>query len=458
MMDLDSCYEDVLEQVCGFCNKIFKKEVKLDKHIKQTHKHHPENERGEKQGIKSEDMEIMDKEELLKVKSEPTHVMDAKIRKMPQKYNNLYGFDPVNMIWICGSNFFSDRGMKNHLNVTICGFGEKADYKPKQNYKSLYVKEAGQIVCCGCGSVYQSERGMHYHLKLTTCGFGTKDKSPPKKDYTPFYKVENSIHICLVCGVNYDTIRGMHYHLQKKCGANAQAKVFSPKPGTSEDGLKRSPPREKKNYKQFYSKKDDSTFMCLGCETVYQSSNGVHSHLNTTKCGFGDKFRSPPKTSYLQLYKREGGQFVCLGCGKIYWSGTGVHHHLNNTRCGFGEKENGSPRMNYTSLYNKEEDSYKCKKCAFTVPYIRGIHRHIKSCVAGFVEELNTLAEEEIKVIEKADDEAYDVTGVHLDEMNTLGEADSKVSEMHIEEEFADMMEEAHPPKISFNFMDVPLD
>jgi len=509
-MDIDTNYEDMLEHVCGFCNKIFKKETKLDKHIMIKHQQHPEtNEKeGEEQEIKSEEVEMMVKDESLEVKSEPEHVMGAKIRKMPKKYNNLYGFDPMNKVWICGScgsNFFSDHGMRNHLNVTICGFGDKEDYKPKLNYKSLYLKDAGQLICCGCGSVYQSEHGMHYHLRWTTCGFGTKEKSPPKKDYTPFYKVENSIHICLGCGVNYDTIRGMHYHLQKKCGADAQAKVYSPKLGTSEE-LK-STPREKKNYKQFYRKEDDLTFTCLGCETVYQSSRGVHSHLNTTKCGFGDRFRSPPKTCYLQLYKRQGDQFVCLGCGKLYGSGRGVHHHLNNTKCGFGEKENGPPRKNYTSLYNKEDGLYQCKRCAFKVPYIHGIHRHIKSCVAGFLEELSNLAEEERKAIEKAfkkevgdifkekgagevgedlnmhneemtksadvvkkqtiekavDEQALNATGEHLNEMYRV--ADGKVFKMQIEDEFGEMIKaneaekmDESPADLSLNFMDVPLD
>ena len=232
--------------------------------------------------------------------------------------------------------------MRNHLNVTRCGFGDKEDYKPKNDYKSLYMKEGGQLICCGCGTVYHSEHGMYYHLKGTKCGYGDKEKPTPKKDFTPFYKVENCIYICLVCGVNYDSIRGMHYHLNKKCGADAKLKVFHPKSPTS-DGQKKSPSGEKKNYKQFYRKEDNSTFTCLGCETVYYSSHGVHSHLNKTKCGFGDKFRSPPKTCYLQLYRRVGDQWFCLGCGLIYGSSTGVHHHLNNTRCGFGEKENGTP-------------------------------------------------------------------------------------------------------------------
>jgi len=335
----------------------------------------------------------------LEVKNEnhelhPT-MANVKVRKLPQKYNNLYGFDPLNRVWICaacGVNFYSDHGMRNHLNVTCCGFGDKEDYKPKIDYTSLYMKERGQLICCGCGTVYHSEHGMYYHLKETKCGYGDKEKPTPKKDFTPFYKVENCIYICLVCGVNYDSIRGMHYHLNKKCGADAKLKMFQPKSPAGEGQKKnKSLSGEKKNYKQFYRKEDNSTFTCLGCETVYYSSNGVNSHLNKTKCGFGDKFRSSPKTCYLQLYRREGDQWFCLGCGIIYGSNRGVHSHLKNTRCGFGEKENGTPKRNYQAMYRREDGVFTCNKCDYKVEYMGGIHKHIKKCVAGFLEESNTM-------------------------------------------------------------------
>jgi len=432
MLEMD--YEDMLEHVCGFCNKVFKKEVKLDRHIRNNHMQPSTKviEGQEKVNI-SENFEMPIKEESFEVKSEPTDVTFVKPRKMSKKYDNLYGFDPVNRIWVCGScgaTYKSDHGMRCHLKTTVCGFGEKEGYKPKMNYKSLYMKEAGQLTCCGCASVYHSERGMYHHLKLTTCGFGSKEKSTPKKDFTPFYKVENNIHTCLVCGVNYDSIRGMHYHLKKKCGAEAKLKVFSPKHAVSEGQIK-NPSGEKKNYKQFYRKEEDSSFTCLGCEIIYYSSRGVHRHLNTTKCGFGDKFRSPPNTCYLKLYRREGDQFICLGCAKVYSSNRGIHHHLNNTRCGFGERENGPPRNNYTPLYNKLEGLYECKRCAFKVPYVTGMHRHIKTCVAGFLQELNKLAEAEAerKEVKNEDSgflEAFQVndTNIVMEEFNTLAKAE----------------------------------
>ena len=296
-MDFVEGFENVMQHVCGFCSKVFKVESKLDRHIVRHHSYSGNDINGLDEGNDAE----KSSKQLLgdfkdEVKDETCPAMTkVKVRKMPSKYNNLYGFDPINTVWLCascGANFMSDRGIRNHLNVTKCGFGEKDDYKPKNEYKSLYLKDGGQLICCGCGAVYQSEHGIYHHLKSTKCGFGDKDGPNPKKDFTPFYKIENSIFICLVCCVNYDTIRGMHYHLNKKCGAEAKLKVSQPRVSRSEV-LNKSPDGEKKNYKQFYKKEDNSTLTCLGCETVYYSSHGMHNHLNTTKCGFGDKFRSP---------------------------------------------------------------------------------------------------------------------------------------------------------------------
>ena len=87
------------------------------------------------------------------------------------------------------------------------------------------------------------------------------------------------------------------------------------------------------------------------------------------------------------------------------------------------------------------------------MPYIGGIHRHIKSCVAGFLEELNTLAGEERKVIEKAFlDEVGDVF-----EAIDAGEVEKERAVVGMQVDVADMIE-AHPPNLGSNFMDVPLD
>lgn len=291
------------------------------------------------------------------------------------------------------------------------------------NYKSLYIKSEDQITCCGCGVAYHSERGIYHHLQQTVCGFGSKEKTQQKKDLAPFYKVENNIFSCLVCGVNYDTIRGMHYHLKKKCGVDAKLKVFTPKPQGAGDGEKKISP-EKRNYQQFYRKEEDS-LICLGCESIYQSTRGIHRHLITTKCGFGDRFRSPPKTSYLELYRKEGDLCVCRGCERVYNSSRGVHHHLNSTTCGFGDKESSRPRTNYTPMYNKVGEWYECKRCDFKAAYRKGLHRHLETCVAGFLEELGRLAELEKMDLTNIKHEAVD----ELNSTNTNAEAGRKVFE-----------------------------
>ena len=466
-------YEDLLEHVCGFCDKIFKKEVKLDRHIRKYHAELPLNEDEKEDNLITE----VKKEDADEVKIEPLTDDDVKVRKMNKKYDNLYLFDPTTRIWICascGATYQSDHGIRCHLNTTVCGFGEKDNYKPKVNYKSMYMKSDGQLTCCGCGIAYQSERGIYHHLKETVCGYGTKERMLHKKDWTPFYTLENSLYICVVCGASYDYIKGMHHHLKRKCGVDAKLKMFSsPKP-ISQKGEKRSP--DKRDYKPFYRKGDDSLLTCLGCETVYHSMKGLKSHLRTTKCGFGDRFRSPPKTSYLQLYIKEGDQCICKGCGKIYNSSRGVHHHLNSTRCGFGEKEGGRPRNNYTAMYSFCDGQYECRRCAFKIGYMGGIHEHLKKCLAGFVEELDRLAELEKLELKDGIKSEFDksLTQDDLDELNTLSGVERKVvssirgTEFDMdkisdatEEEFCDKLianTEVASSNLSVNFADIDLD
>jgi len=470
-------YEDLLEHVCGFCDKIFKKEAKLDRHIRKNHAQGDDKrEDGNTGTVEKKDNEtsLMDE-----VKTEPLSDDEVKVRKMNKKYDNLYLFDSTTRIWICatcGATYQSDHGIRCHLKTTVCGFGDKDNYKPKVNYKSMYMKSDGQITCCGCGIAYHSERGIYHHLKETICGYGTKERMLHKKDWTPFYKIENNIFTCVVCGANYDYIKGIHYHLKRKCGIDAKLKMFSsPKPILKE-GEKRSP--DKRDYKPFYRKEDDSLLTCLGCETVYHSMKGIKSHLRTTKCGFGDRFRSPPKTSYLQLYTKDGDHCICKACGRVYNSSRGVHHHLNSTRCGFGEKESSGPRPrnNYTAMYSFSEGQYECRRCAFKIGYMGGIHDHLKKCLVGFVEELDRLAELEKLEMKDGIKSEFDrpLTEDDLDELNTFSGVERKVVKSFrgmesdfdkmsdaTEEEFCDKLianTEVASSNLSVNFADIDLD
>jgi len=285
--------------------------------------------------------------------------------------------------------------------------------KWRKKHKELYHKVDGQWRCNNCDSSYDSNHGIYYHLKHTKCGFGYKTKSKPKKDWSLMYRREAGIFICQLCDKNYETIRGVHYHLRKTvCGEKEdmikemarkqeeEGKIVMDgligdnlpenglclgQPGWKLQGKKGVSGPNRKNYKQFY-RKEDETSICLSCDSKYYSIHGMHNHLNNTRCGFGDKFVSRPKTSYLDLYHKESeNKFVCLGCKNTYNSMHGLHYHLNRTRCGFGHKETMQTKRNYLGLYKRTEDippQFSCNACGFTMGYLTGIHRHLKECVA----------------------------------------------------------------------------
>jgi len=261
---------------------------------------------------------------------------------------------------------------------------------PRRNYQQFYRKEYDKWICVTCETRYDSTHGIHYHLNHTTCGFGDKEKITPKKDFRGFYIREEDKFICLGCSQRYDTIRGVHYHLSnKKCGSEVKNKVGNPYPKQIGEKQKR-PPGPKKNYLQFY-RKEDKICICYGCGTQYQSVHGMHNHLNSTKCGFGDKFKSNPKTSYTQFYRKEDDKLICIACEIQYNSMHGMHYHLNSTKCGFGAKEKVTPKKNYQEFYTRVENSFFCNRCNFKIEYLQGIHRHLRSCCGlhNVMEDLN---------------------------------------------------------------------
>jgi len=275
---------------------------------------------------------------------------------------------------------------------------EKGSSGLRRNYQQFYKKEDDKWICLTCGTRYDSTHGIHYHLNHTTCGFGDKERIQPKKDFRGFYTREEDKFICLTCGQRYDTIRGVHYHLSNKtCGSDVGMKVGNPDPKPLGEKSKRSP-TPKKNYLQFY-KKEDGVCTCFGCGTQYQSVHGMHNHLKSTKCGFGDKFKANPKTNYTQFYKKEEDKLICIACGIQYNSMHGMHYHLNSTKCGFGAKEKVTPKKNYQEFYTKIEKSFHCKRCNFKIDYLQGIHRHLRTC-CGLNVSVDNLANIE-KVVHK---------------------------------------------------------
>ena len=283
----------------------------------------------------------------------------------------------------------------------------------RKNYQQFYKKVEGKLVCLSCGSQYDSTHGIHYHLNHTICGFGDREKVAQKKDFRGYYARDNDKFVCLGCSQRYETIRGVHYHLNnKKCGKLSPDKFqlhsvisklypqssVSLERSCSEDGEQRSP--TKKNYLKFY-KKEGKMCVCNGCDSRYQSIHGMHNHLNSTKCGFGNKFKSSPKTSYVQFYRKEEEQLICNNCKISYSSMHGMHYHLNSTTCGFGVKEGVAQKRNYQDSYTKEENTYICNHCSFKVEYLQGMHRHLRNCCG--VTEINDEVEtaKTIKSVQK---------------------------------------------------------
>jgi len=417
-------FESMLEHVCGLCEKVFQLESELDEHILLSHPveddelddtedimedEDAEQQRGDNQQVteyaEQKNEEDQQENEMMKTFKEELAMDVSDIKRefrekkgrrlnIGKKFFNMYVVDRDNNLWTCSTceaTFHSDHGMRHHLKSTRCGFGTRDDYKPKRNYKDFYMKEEDKLICCGCGFIYYSEHGMYYHLKSTTCGFGSREKAPANKDYTPFYTFVDNYYSCIVCELKYDSIRGIHRHLQEKCGVDAKPKV-TPKP---ERPKKPKVKRNKEEYEQFFRKNDDeSTYICNGCESVYQSTKGIHSHLDTTYCGFGDRYRSAPKACYLDMYRKSEGHYICLRCDRSYTSNKGVLSHLKVTKCGYGDKDYTPPRRSYALMYVKDDDGqFVCKRCSFKGSYMQAMHRHLRTCAASFLEELQKLGD-----------------------------------------------------------------
>jgi len=259
----------------------------------------------------------------------------------------------------------------------------------RKNYQQFYKKVDNKWVCLSCDTCYDSTHGIHYHLNNTICGFGNKERVAAKKDFTRFYTRDNDKFVCLGCSQRYETIRGVHYHLNnKKCGKMTPDQ-FLMQPVIVNQSLKNETTNEfnggikiavpKRNYLKYY-RKEEKTCICESCGARYQSIHGMHNHLNSTKCGFGDKFKSSPKANYTNFYHKVGEKLVCNSCQITYSSMHGMHYHLNSTKCGFGEKDRVMQKRSYQDFYTKEEKSFVCNHCHFKVEYLQGIHRHLRAC------------------------------------------------------------------------------
>lgn len=96
-----------------------------------------------------------------------------------------------------------------------------------------------------------------------------------------------------------------------------KAKITNSRSVTRVQTIKESKIGFRRNYQQFYRKEDDK-WICLSCQAKYDSTHGIHYHLNHTTCGFGDKQKMAPKKDFRCFYTRENDKFVCVNCSQRY--------------------------------------------------------------------------------------------------------------------------------------------
>lgn len=233
----------------------------------------------------------------------------------------------------CGKEYKSLRGIHYHLKTTKCGSGDKASTKSKKDCMPMMFSrgETGVFICKKCKHKYKSLNGLRYHLKTLACELGETPSKQLKTDWTSLYSKVDDIFSCLQCSSIFGNLKPLHRHLKSSsCGDDA------PKQKLNEDeNANYCRSDEKKNYLRLYSK-DGDMFRCNGCNSLYQSLNGMHFHLKTTICGFGNKNpNSFTRKDFRDLYmKLDTGDCICLGCGSCYQSNTGLYHHLRRTECG----------------------------------------------------------------------------------------------------------------------------
>jgi len=333
-----------------------------------------------------------------------------------QKYNKLKSFEGTlfrrdGTKWEClgcSSIYDSNHGLYYHLKTTKCGFGQKDRGKPKAKWNQYYSKQGDAFSCIACGKIYETIRGIHYHLSKTSvscavpgaCGEMAKreEGSGPKMSWSSFYTRREELFVCLTCDKEYESVNGMHYHLKTTPACTTNFVVVKQEeevvPQLEEEVEGRPMPSYRRDYRHLYSKGPQGELECLACGVQYLSVHGLHCHLNTTSCGFGEKSsKGRIKTSYAGLYRKESDScFVCLGCGSPYSSMHGLHYHLNRTRCGYGEQEKCQTKRNYKGLYVRQADSlYHClgPGCGYAISYLTGMHRHLRECpVSGPVKGL----------------------------------------------------------------------
>ena len=337
-----SLWDDIMNHVCGFCEKDFKIESDLDMHII---KHHTKNK----------------------------NVFDMKDSRNIND-NNDVSASTTNVIKKLSTTPNSSTEEDEDLT--------KKKITGRRMFGGLYDTQDDQFKCLNCLTLYKSRNGVYAHLSLTRCGYGVREKAKEKKNYISLYfKEGGGKTTCRTCLVSYSSLTGLHGHLSSTvCGF-----------GDKERSVK-----VRRNYSQLYTRVGGGILECLGCRMQYTSLKGIHRHLGKSDCGAREVIAHSDKTSeakkepfksskskYFHLYIKEEGEeglvMICKVCRTSYRSYQGIHSHLENTRCGYGEREKEGPRQVYQGRYEVVGELYSCNTCQYRVAYMGGIHRHLRT-------------------------------------------------------------------------------
>jgi len=347
-------WDDILNHVCGFCEQDFKVESDLDIHIIKHHtKSTNEGELKDPKTINdnydTSRTDVITKKLSTTFKSSEEDLSKKKVtgRRM---FGGLYDTQDDQFKCLnCLTLYKSRNGVYAHLSLTRCGYGVREKAKDKKNYISLYFKEGGgKSTCRTCLVSYSSLTGLHGHLSSTLCGFGDKERSQKvRRNYSQLYtRVGEGVLECLGCRIHYTSLKGIHRHLDKSgCGAMENI-VYDDKTSgdKTNDAKKDSLKSMKSKYFHLYTKEEGeegAVMICKVCRTSYRSYNGIHSHLEKTRCGYGERDKEGPRQVYQGRYGMLGELYTCNNCQyRVSYMG-GIHRHLRTGVCALKERDCG---------------------------------------------------------------------------------------------------------------------
>ena len=255
------------------------------------------------------------------------------------------------------------------------------------NQKTVMANDDLGFPCDFCKKIFATEDDLFSHITADD-----NEECNTKDIIDTQIKIEQNLHVLVENEI--ERIKNMtNSRLNKQKGMSELTEL-------NEDVQK----SRNKNYKDFY-KKSETIFICIKCETTYQSQTGIQMHLKKTTCGFGEMEAKNPRANHTSFYSRDERGYVCDTCKKTFQSGRGIYYHISKTKCSYQEKNTNQKRgkqivvldkkqtssakegkQMYRSLYYRNGDHFVCKTCDRGFESGRGIHYHLNKTLCGFGE------------------------------------------------------------------------